>query len=187
MSRGAKIVLIVLAVCASATVLMAGAGAVYVYQDGMIDIRIQEKSDDGANIHLFFPMTLARVALAFVPFEGCRGKCADAERYWPIVEAACNGIARSPDGVLVQVDREHEHVMIAKRGGHIEIDVDDVDAKVHVSIPVSGVQYVVRRMRPSSPGWGYRGTFTLSESDSPSPAKPTASAQATPARATPRA
>ena len=84
MSRGTKIVLIALAICASASVLMAAAGAVFVYQDGVIDVLVQEKSEDGTTIHLIVPMTLARVALAFVPFESGLDACPDAQRYWPM-------------------------------------------------------------------------------------------------------
>jgi hypothetical protein len=182
MSRGTRIVLIVAAVCVSASFLMAGAGAVYVYRDGMIDVNVQEKQAGGSYIHVMVPTTLVRVALAFVPFDDRMSPGPEARRYWPLVEAACAGIARSPDGVLVQVDGPDTHITIEKRGGSLVIDVDDADAKVHVSIPVRAVEYVVRRMRPSPPGWGPRATISLSE------ARPAAPAPASmPARATPRA
>ena len=187
MSRGTKIVLIALAICASASVLMAAAGAVFVYQDGVIDVLVQEKSEDGTTIHLIVPMTLARVALAFVPFESGLDACPDAQRYWPIVEAACSGIARSPDGVFVHVEGPDERVIIEKRGGRLVIDVDDRDAKVHVSVPVRAVEYVVRRMRPSSPGWGPRATITLSDVEPSEPAEPSEPVTARRARAIPRA
>jgi hypothetical protein len=177
MSRGTRIVLIVAALCASASVLMAAAGAVFVYRDGMIDVNVQEKEAGGSYVHIMVPTTLARIALAFVPFEEHMRPGPEARRYWPLIEAACAGIARSPDGVLVQVDSADAHVTIEKRGGTLVVDVDDADAKVRVSIPVRAVEFVVRRMRPSSPGWGPRATISLTE------VKPAA----TPARATPRA
>ena len=177
MTRGTRIVVIVAAVCVSASVLMAGAGAVYVYRDGMIDVNVQEKEAGGSYVHVMVPTTLARIVFAFVPFEDHVPQCPEARRYWPLIEAAFAGIARSPDGVLVQVDSADEHVTIEKRGGSLVVDVDDADAKVHVSIPVRAVELVVRRMRPSSPAWGPRATISLTE------VKPAS----TPARATPRA
>lgn len=179
MSRGTRIVLIVAAVCVSASVLMAGVGAVVVYRDGLIDVNVQEKEAGGSYVHLMVPTTLVRVALAFVPFDDRMRPGPEARPYWPVIEAACAGIARSPDGVFVQVDGPDEHVTIEKRGGSLVVDVDDTDAKVRVSIPVRAVEYVVRRMRPSSPVWGPRATISLTDA-APAPAT-------SPARAIPRA
>lgn len=181
MSRGTRIVLIVAAVFVSASFLMAGAAAVYVYRDGMIDVNVQEKQSGGSYVHVMVPATLVRAALWFAPIKDDMLPGPEACRFWPVIEAACAGIARSPDGVLVQVDGRDEHVTIEKRGGSLVIDVDDADAKVHVSIPVQAVAFVVRRMRPSSPGWGPRATISLTGSaPKPAPAP-------TPAPASPRA
>lgn len=163
MSRGARIVLVVAAVCVSASVLMAGAGAVIVYREGMIDVNVQEKEPGGTYVHLMVPGALVRLVLALVPFSENMRPGPEARPYWPLVEAACSGISRSPDGVFVQVDGPDEHVTIEKKGGHLVVDVDDADARVHVSIPVRAVEYVVRRIRPAESGWGPKATISLTE------------------------
>src|ERR1041385_2433563 len=106
MSRGVRIVLIVAAVFVSASVLMAGAGAVYVYRDGMIDVQVQEKAEDGSNIHVMVPTSLVRLVLAFVPLSDDMRPPEEVRQWWPLVEAACTGISRAPDGVLVEVESE---------------------------------------------------------------------------------
>src|SRR5262245_17309246 len=104
LSAGARTVLIVAAVGLSASLLMAGAGAVYVYRDGLIDVNVREKHSGGTYVHVMVPTTLVRAALWFVPFDDDMRPGPDAVPYWPMVEAVCSGIARSPEGVLVQVD-----------------------------------------------------------------------------------
>jgi hypothetical protein len=136
MSQGTRIVLAAIAVCASAFLLTAAAGAVYVYQDGMIDVAVHEKQPGGSSIHIVVPTALARLALAFVPTPRGIDTCPDARRYWPAVEALLAGIAKAPDGILVQVDGRDEHVTVRKSGDRLVVDVDDRDAKVRVSIPV---------------------------------------------------
>jgi len=152
LSTGARIVLIVAAVSVTASFVMTATAAVCVYRDGMIDVNVQEKQSGGTYVHVMVPTTLVRVALWFVPFDEGMMPGPEARRYWPLVEAACTGIARSPDGVLIQVDGPNEHVVIEKRDGSLVVDVDDEEAKVRVSIPVRAVELVVRRMRPSPPG-----------------------------------
>jgi hypothetical protein len=108
MSRGARIVLIVTVVCFSISMLMAAAGAIFIYREGAIDIRVEEKSEDGSTIHLKVPMALVRVALALVPLSEEMRPGPDVRPYWPLVEAACSGISRAPDGVLVEVESPEE-------------------------------------------------------------------------------
>lgn len=179
LSRRARIILIVAVVCVSASFLLSAAAAVYVYRDGMIDVNVQEKESGGTYVHVMVPTTLVRVALWFVPFSDDMMAGPEARPYWPLVEAVCSGIARSPDGVLIQVDGPDEHVVVEKRDGSLVVDVDDHDAKVRISIPVRAVGFVVRRMRPSPHGWCPRATISLTEAVS-DPA-------ATRAPATPRA
>jgi len=164
MSRRARIVLIVALAIASTTVLAVGAGAVYVYRDGMIDVHVQEKEPGGTAIHVMVPTVFVRVVLAFVPLSPDMRPGPEVRPWWPVVEAASSAIAGAPDGVFVQVDGPDEHVRIAKEDGRLVVDVDDTDARVRVSVPVRAVEYVVRRIRPGESGWCPRARIRITAS-----------------------
>ena len=52
------------------------------------------------------------------------------------VDRSRAALEQCPDGVFVEVIDPGEHVVIAKSGGAIVIDVNDPDETVHVAVPL---------------------------------------------------
>jgi hypothetical protein len=60
--------------------------------------------------------------------------------YLPIIDAAIPALEDCPDGVFVEVTDNDEHVVVAKRGSSIVVDVNDHGDTVHVSVPLRAAQ-----------------------------------------------
>ncbi len=108
-----------------------------VIQSGFLWVDVREKGPDGHHIVLPVPMVLARVGVALVPAHAFAGEAADMQEALPAVGALCDSLAKMPDAVLVEVQSTREQVRIAKRGDSLDIDVDDSDGTVHLSVPLA--------------------------------------------------
>ena len=119
------------------TAVVAGAA---ISSEGFIHVRVHEKHPGGTNLALIVPAAVVPVALHFVPKEHFDQTPQDLQQVLPIVDAAIPELEKCPDGVLVEVVDPGEHVLIAKSGGSVVIDVDDHDDTVHVSVPLRAVR-----------------------------------------------
>jgi hypothetical protein len=119
------------------TAVVAGAA---ISSEGFIHVRVHEKRPDGANFALIVPAAVVPVALHFIPKEHFEQAPQDLQEALPIVDAAVPELEKCPDGVLVEVRDPGEHVLIAKSGGSIVIDVNDHEDTVHVSVPLRAVR-----------------------------------------------
>jgi len=115
-------------------------GAAALSSEGFIDVRVHEKQPDGHNITVIVPAALVPTVLRFVPKEHLSGPADNLREYLPVIDAAIPALEQCPDGVFVEVVDANEHVMIAKSGGAIVIDVNDDNETVHVSVPLRAAQ-----------------------------------------------
>ena len=122
------------------------AGGAFVYDLGAVSIHVQEKKSGGENIRLILPAAAGPVALWMVPKEKLREGAKEARPYLPAIEAAAQELSRCPDFTLVEVTNPHEKVHIAKRGGHLVIDVDDENETVHVSVPLEAARLIAAQL-----------------------------------------
>jgi hypothetical protein len=121
------------------------AGAAFI-SAGTVYVSVQEKGSDGFSISIPVPVNLASTALSFIPEEELEDIRAEIGPWMPVVEVVLEELARCPDGPLVEVENDRETVTIVKRGGKIIIDVDNRHDKVHVSVPIRGVEKLVRQL-----------------------------------------
>lgn len=101
----------------------------------VVDVR----TSDGPRIIVPVPLFLARAALAFAPREATHVTIPELDDYIDVAEKVIDELLDAPDGVLVEVHDGGEHVLIAKVGDHIEIDVDGDDEEVSIRVPLSVV------------------------------------------------
>ena len=125
------------------TAVVAGAA---ISSEGFIHVRVHEKHPGGTNFALIVPAAVVPVALHFVPKEHFDQAPQDLQQVLPIVDAAIPELEKCPDGVLVEVVDPGEHVLIAKSGGSVVIDVNDHDDTVHVSVPLRAVRSALHQI-----------------------------------------
>lgn len=135
-----------LAVCGLLLFTLAGAAFI---SAGTVYVSVQQKGSDGLSISLPVPVNLASTALTFIPEGELREIRAEIGPWMPVIQAVLTELARCPDGPLVEVENDRETVTIVKRGGKLVIDVDTRDETVHVSVPIRGVQKLVRQLGPA--------------------------------------
>jgi hypothetical protein len=122
------------------------AGGVFVYSEGAVRVDVREKTRDGEHTHLVVPAAILPVAARLVP----RNKLKDARReigpWLPTIKVASEVLARCPDGPLVEVDSNREHVRIYKQGDSLFVYVDSEEETVHVSFPLEAAADTVSQL-----------------------------------------
>ncbi len=63
-----------------------------------------------------------------------------------MVRAAMRRLSETPDFTMIQIDSATERVKIDKKGKHLVIDVVDEEETVHLSVPISVVTSIMRRL-----------------------------------------
>jgi len=126
-----------LGIGAMSTVLVAGAA---LSSEGFIHVRVHEKRADGTHLNLIVPAALVATSIRFVPSARLAEASQNVRPYLPIIDAAIPALEDCPDGVFVEVTDNSEHVVVAKRGSSIVVDVDDHGDIVHVSVPLRAAQ-----------------------------------------------
>ena len=148
MSRGAKVFLIVtLTIFAllTTTVTMA---AVAIYRQGSIGVSVHEKGPGGTDLALAVPAFLVTGVIHFVPDSLVLPPEAavEVEPWLPSMRAASSALAECPDAVFVRVTSKRENVMIAKKDGHLVVQVRSEDADVDVRIPIRAADSVIAKL-----------------------------------------
>jgi hypothetical protein len=130
------------------TALVGGAA---LSSEGFIYVNVQEKHPGGTHVNVFVPAALVPATLHFVPRHHFADSSHDMREALPIIDAAIPALRDSPDGVFVEVREPDEHVMVAKQGGSIIVDVNDPDETVHVSVPLVAAQSAIHQIAEASP------------------------------------
>lgn len=92
---------------------------------------------DGPRIIVPAPLFVARVALAFAPREAVSVEVPEMVEYSDLAVRVLVALVEAPDGVLVEIDDADEHVLVAKQGGALIVEVESDDEEVFVSLPMS--------------------------------------------------
>ncbi len=129
-------------------------GAVMTYNAGAIRVSVDERKPGGDHVHVIVPAILVPTAMGFVPEKELRKHAKEIRPWLPAIRIACKELERAPDTVLVEVVNSHEHVTIAKRGGAINIDVEDEHENVHVAVPLETIHSVAERLAAGAPADG---------------------------------
>jgi hypothetical protein len=126
------------------------AGGAMICSEGFIQVKVREKQADGTNVSLIVPAALVPVTLKFVPNRHLAQASRQLRPYMPIIDAAIPALEDCPDGVLVDVTDPGEHVLIAKRGGSIVVDVNDHNDAVHVAVPLRAANSAIQEIADAS-------------------------------------
>jgi hypothetical protein len=122
------------------------AGGAMLCSEGFMQVKVHEKQADGTNFSIVLPAALVPMTLHFVPNHKLADASAKLRPYMPVIDAAIPALEDCPDGVLVEVTDPGEHVLIAKRGGSIVVDVNDGDDVVHVAVPLRAAHSAIREI-----------------------------------------
>ena len=125
------------------TAVVAGAA---LSSEGFIHVNVNEKAADGHHINLIVPAALVPVTLRFVPRQHLAEAAQNLRANMAIIDAAFHALEQCPDGVFVEVTEPGEHVMVAKYGGSVVIDVNDQDDVVHVSVPLRAAESAIHQI-----------------------------------------
>jgi hypothetical protein len=126
-----KVAAVVLAIPASLLAVVLGTGVV------VVDV-----SEPGTRIVLPVPLLLAEVAAKAAPKDKVKIDLKEAREELAKMGPLLQAIDDCPDGVLVEVEKQEEHVSIAKAGRLLQVRVKDQGEEVSVDLPVSAIQEI---------------------------------------------
>ena len=115
-------------------------GAAALSSEGFIHVKVHEKKVGGTRVNLIVPAALVPATLKFVPDHHLARASEQLRPYLPVIDAAIPALEACPDGVLVEVIDEDDHVLVKKDGGALVVDVNAPDNVVHVSVPLRSAQ-----------------------------------------------
>ena len=148
MSKGARVLLIVLV---GGTLLMAATmalGAAAIYSGGTIEVDVEDQGS--GSLSLTVPAVLADLAVGLVPshlVDKALENAPDELRSWmPAVREAWREFARAPDFVLVEISGPNEHVRVEKRGKQLIVLVDSGGERVKVAIPLKTIRRLLEKV-----------------------------------------
>ena len=121
-------------------------GGAALSSEGFIHVKVDEKQANGHHMTLVVPAALIPVTLKFVPRHHLTEAAANLRSYMPIIDIAIPALEQCPDGVFVEVIDPGEHVLVAKSGGSIVIDVNDPGETVHVAVPLRAAESAIHEI-----------------------------------------
>jgi hypothetical protein len=128
---------------------MAGAalaGVGVLSSEGLVQVKVIEKQPQGHRINVIAPALLVPIAAHFVPRRDLGNAMREVQPYMPTIRAALDALREAHDVVFVEVKEKDEHVVVAKSGSSVVVDVDDPDETVHVSTPIRAISSTVEQL-----------------------------------------
>jgi hypothetical protein len=114
-------------------------------QAGKIHVSVVDKTEGGCSVDVAVPAAIAPLAARIG--KACSLPCGnfgpEARAALELAGAALAAMASSPDGVYVEVRSADEIVVVSKRDGVLQVDVDTRDETVHASIPLAAARSVL--------------------------------------------
>jgi len=115
-------------------------GSAALSSEGFVHVRVHEKAADGTHLSLIVPAVIVPAVLGVMPPHRLAQAAAKLRPYLPVVDVALPALERCPDGVLVEVIDPKEHVVVAKVGDSVVVDVNNLGDTVHVAVPLRAAQ-----------------------------------------------
>ena len=129
----------------------AALAGVYVAQEGVVGLSVDEQGRKGTHLHLLVPAALVPLGMGLVPDEKLREVAAQARPWLPAVRIASAELARLPDSDLLDVREPERRVSIVKRGNSLVLDVHSPHQSVHISFPLGLATRVANRLESLAP------------------------------------
>ncbi len=116
------------------------AGALHVHVSGA----------DHQPLHLVIPGAFVQAGLFFLP-EAALAQVdeagGDAGLDWrPLLRAACDALASSPEGEFVRIESADERVIISKTRRHLLVHVESTDENLRLEIPLRSLRSFGRHL-----------------------------------------
>ena len=122
------------------------AGVGVLCSEGLVQVKVIEKQPRGHHVNVIAPALLMPIAAHFVPPQHLGSAKNEMQPYLPTIRAALDSLREANDVVFVEVKEQDEHVVVAKSGGSIVVDVDDPNETVHVSTPIRAISSTVEEL-----------------------------------------
>ena len=123
----------------------------YTFHEGVIRVDVDEFRAGGSHVHLWVPAAAVPMTMHFVPKHHLCDAASHAREFLPVAHALFKELKNFPDAEFVEVQDGDQHVRIRTHEAKLQIDVDDPDEKVHVLVPLSTVDDVVRQLEDNAP------------------------------------
>jgi hypothetical protein len=127
------------------------AGLGLICSEGMIEVNVVEKQPEVHHVYVLAPAMLVPIGMHFVPSRNLGRAAVEIQPWMPTIRTALEQLRAGDDVTLVEVREPGQHVIVAKRGGSVVIDVTDIDETVHVSAPLRAIQSTIEQVAAASP------------------------------------
>lgn len=129
--------------------MVATAGGL-ICSEGMIEVKVVEKQPEVHRVYVIAPALLVPMAVHFVPSHNFEQASAELRPWMPTIRAALDQLPEVDDVTVVEVTEPGQHVVVAKRGGSVVVDVTDHDDIVHVSTPIRAISSTIEQIAAAS-------------------------------------
>jgi hypothetical protein len=104
---------------------------------------VDVKTAEGPRIIVPVPLVVARTAMAFAPEEARHVGAPELAEYSELASRVVDELEAIGDGVLVEVERPGEHVVIEKVGDELVIDAANGEQDVLVHLPLEALAEIL--------------------------------------------
>jgi hypothetical protein len=129
---------------------IAVAGAGLICSEGMIEVNVVERQPEAHHVYVLAPAALVPMAVHFVASRKFGHASAELQPWMPTIRAALDQLREIDDVTLVDVTEPGQHVIVAKKGGSVVVDVNDRDETVHVSAPIRAISSTIEQVAAAS-------------------------------------
>jgi hypothetical protein len=126
------------------------AGLGLICSEGMIEVNVVEKQPEAHHVYVLAPAMLVPIATHFVPSRNLGRAASEIKPWVPTIRAALEQLRAGEDVTLVEVREPGQHVLVAKSGGSVVVDITDNDDIVHVSAPIRSIESTVEQVAAAS-------------------------------------
>lgn len=114
-------------------------------------VTVDVDAADGPHLVVPVPLPLARAGLAFAPDDARRVEVPELAEHLPQVRRAVRTLRNAPDGVIVEVHGEGEHVIVAKEEDALRVQaVEGERTRADVRVPLRAADAVLRAYDPET-------------------------------------
>ncbi|HEY4951229.1 MAG TPA: hypothetical protein VIH88_12900 [Candidatus Acidoferrales bacterium] len=126
------------------------AGLGLICSEGMIEVNVVEKQPEAHHVYVLAPAMLVPITMHFIPNRKLGRAASEIKPWMPTIRAALEQLRASEDVTLVEVREPGQHVLVAKSGGSVVVDVTDNDDIVHISTPIRAIESTVEQIAAAS-------------------------------------
>lgn len=129
---------------------LAAAGVGLICSEGMIEVNVVERQPEAHHVYVLAPAAVVPMAVHFIPSHEFGHASAKLQPWMPTIRAALDQLREVDDVTLVDVTEPGQHVVVAKKGGSVVVDVNDRDETVHVSAPIRAISSTIEQVAAAS-------------------------------------